>query len=400
MKHKAAILAAILLLVASASAGTESILYSFTGGNDGGNPVDLGLLVRDNSGTLYGTTEDGGSCGEGTAFALSSAGVETVLHSFCGTDGASPIAGLIHDSSGTFYGTTFGGGSVGCGTAFKLVGSTLTTLHSFACGSDGGGPFGVVLDKSGNLYGIADLGGTNNNGLVWEVSTSGAYSVIYTFCSLSNCTDGAFPSGGLAMDAAGNLYGTTGNGGTGVSCSLGCGVVFELSQAGNSWNETVIHNFSGSDGQSPAYLIMSDRVIAGKRQFLLFGTAAAGGSGGAGTVFEMSQSKTGFQFTTLHDFTGADGQYLDARLILVNGRIFGTASYSGSGGYGTVFELTHTKQGWKESTLYSFTDGSDGGEPESGVVADPTGNLYGVARFGGSSACYPMGCGVVFEVTP
>jgi len=329
-------------------------------------------------------------------FQLSTDGVETVLYSFCGTDGAYPIASVIRDVSGALYGTTIGGGSIGCGTTFKLTGSTLTTLHSFACGSDGGDPLGVVVDKRGNLYGIANIGGANNNGVIYEISGSGQYSVIYTFCSASGCADGASPSGGLLMDTAGSLYGTTVYGG-GSACSLGCGTIFKLSKTGNSWDETVLHSFTGGDGQSPADITMGN---GGRRQILILGTTSRGGSGGGGTVFKMSQSRNGFKLKTLHDFTGNDGEYPYGRLTIVKGKVFGTTTYAGSGGYGTVFELTQTTQGWTENTLYSFTDSSDGGEPESGVVADPTGKLHGTARFGGSNACYPMGCGLVFEITP
>lgn len=396
MRFKAAVIPlSLLLLVAGASAGTEKVLYAFTGGSDGANPVDIGLLVRDSAGTLYGTTENGGSCGKGTVFQLSTDGVETVLHNFCGSDGAYPIASVIRDSSGAFYGTTLGGGTVGCGTAFKLTGSTLTTLHSFACGSDGGAPFSVIVDKSGNLYGTASTAGTNNNGLIYEISNSGEYSVIYTFCSASDCADGASPSGGVLMDSAGSLFGTTVNGG-GDGCSLGCGTVFTLVNTGNSWKEDVIHSFTGSDGGSPSYLTMGN---GGEGQIVIFGTTSEGGSSGAGTVFRMSQTKGGYKLQTLHNFTGNDGQYPYDPLTIVEGKIFGTTSYAGSGGYGTVFELSRTKDGWIEDTLYSFTGGSDGGESESGV-ADSTGHLYGAARFGGSNACYPMGCGVVFEILP
>jgi len=270
-------------------------------------------------------------------------------------------------------------------------------LHSFACASDGGAPFSVIVDRSGNLYGTASVGGTNNNGLIYEVSNSGQYSVIYTFCSTSGCADGSSPSGGLLMDTAGTLFGTTVNGGGG-DCSLGCGTVFTLMKTDSSWNEEVIHSFTGSDGGSPSDLTMGN---GGERQIVIFGTTSEGGSGlGGGTVFRMSQTKSGYELQTLHSFTGSDGQIPYDPITLVKGKVFGTTSYAGSGGSGTVFALTRTKEGWTEDTLYSFTGGSDGGESESGVVADSTGRLYGTARYGGNSACYPMGCGIVFEIVP
>lgn len=394
--ESATILLAVLLLVAPAYGGTEKILYTFTGGNDGANPADIGLLVRDAAGTLYGTTEYGGSCGEGTVFQLSKDGAEAVLHDFCGADGAYPIDSVVADGSATFYGTTIGGGSIGCGTTFKLTGSTLTTLHSFACGSDGGSPFGVVLDNSGNIYGVANLGGTNNNGVIYEISASGQYSVIYTFCSISGCADGASPAAGLLRDAVGDLYGATIYGGIGT-CSFGCGTVFKLSKTANAWNETVLHSFSGSDGQYPGGITMANR---NEGHIFLVGTTVEGGSDGDGTVFGMSESEHGFELKTLHNFTGNDGEYPYGRLTLVKWKLFGTTAYAGSGGYGTIFELSRTKQGWIENTLYSFTDGSDGGEPYSGVVSDLSGNVYGSARLGGSNACYPGGCGTVFEIIP
>ncbi len=391
--------AAVFLFVSQASAATETVLYTFTGGVDGANPVDLGLLARDSAGTLYGTTQYGGTCDNGTVFQLSNEGEETVLHSFCLADGAGPFAGIIRDSSSNIYGTTTSGGNIGCGTVFKLVGSTLTTLHNFSCDAGGSEPLGIILDNSGNLYGVAGSGGVNQNGIAFEISNTGQFSVIYTFCSLNGCADGSSPIGWLVLDNAGNLYGTTTNGGDSSCSSLGCGVVFELFKGNSGWEEKVLHTFEGTDGGFPVGIITYP-VVSSSSQLVFFGTTSAGGMAGNGTIFEMVRGKAGFNFTTLHNFNGSDGISPVGRLKIIGNRIFGTTDYAGSGGYGTVFEMTRTNEGLTETTLYSFTKTNDGGWPESGVVADTTGNLYGAAKYGGSNACYPDGCGVIFEVTP
>jgi len=211
--------------------GTETVLYTFTGGADGGYPV--AALVRDEQGNLYGTTEVGGLYGQGTVFMLTPTGTETVLYNFSGPDGAAPMGGLIRDAQGNFYGTTEVGGLYGQGTVFMLTPTgTETVLYTFTGGADGGYPVAaLVRDEQGNLYGTTDVGGnspcfpTGGCGTVFKVSPAGIETVLYAF---TGGTDGQNPSGSLILDSQGNLYGTTNLGGD-LSCnSYGCGTVFEV----------------------------------------------------------------------------------------------------------------------------------------------------------------------------
>jgi uncharacterized repeat protein (TIGR03803 family) len=194
----------------------ETVLYSFTGGNDGGNPI-AGLVDVD--GTLYGTTESGGTSGDGTVFEINpSTGEETVLHSFPATngDGAHPEAGLVMGTNGNLYGTTVSGGAYGYGTVFEInLSSTTgveTVLYSFTGGADGADPVaGLVMGPHGTLYGTTEYGGTNNDGTVFEINpTTGQETVLYSF---TGGNDGANPVAGL-LDVNGILYGTTKYGGT------------------------------------------------------------------------------------------------------------------------------------------------------------------------------------------
>ncbi|MGA7634207.1 MAG: choice-of-anchor tandem repeat GloVer-containing protein [Terriglobales bacterium] len=391
------ILMTVMVLAPNSWAGTEKVLHNFLGGSDGSEPADVGRLARDKSGNLYGTTQGGGTCGRGTVFQLSKSHgdwTETVLYSFCGSDGDNPVAGVILDSSDNIYGTTkFGGG---CGTVFKLSSSTLTNLYSFTCGNDGGMPdAGVILDKNGNLYGTTQLygafGNGNGGGVAYEISGSGAFSVIYTFCSISGCADGNGPDAGLVMDGA--IYGTTTRGGENP---CGCGTVFKLSQSRNGWVETVLHSFSGrsDDGADPTFasLTPGTQTVGGKKEGVLFGVTAGGGPSGLGTVFMMVKSTS--EFTLLHSFAGPDGAAPFGTLAIRKGILFGTTYNGGVSGNGTVFELTQNNDTWTESVVYGFSGGSDGGEPNSGVVADSKGNLYGVTGSGG------FGQGVAYQVTP
>jgi uncharacterized repeat protein (TIGR03803 family) len=275
--------------------GKETVLHKFSG-PDGSSPV--GPLVEDAGGNLYGATQYGSN--GGTIFKLDRIGRHKVLYSFgCGSDGCDPGAGVILDAAGNIYGTTFIGGDLncnpgqGCGVVFKVDASGHeTVLHTFG-GSDGANPSSsLLLDSAGNLYGTTSYGGNLGCqgglgcGVVFELSpqSNGTWSetVLYTFCSLSNCADGREPrQGPLIRDSAGNLYGTTvWGGGTGCGGD-GCGVVFQL---GSSGNESILHNFTGgTDGDFPLVGLTLDR------EGNLYGAAAYGGAHGDGTVFKISQ---------------------------------------------------------------------------------------------------------------
>jgi len=208
-------------------AGKETLLYTFTGGSDGGVPLYYGSLVMDSAGNLYGTTQGGGAR-FGTVFKVTPKGKETVLHSFTGPpDGVAPFAGLVRDAKGNLYGTALGGTS-GNGVVYKVdkTGKE-SVLYTFTGGADGGNPFeGLVRDAKGNLYGTTEVGGTSGLGTVYRVSSNGKETVLHSFTGGAN---GRIPFTALIRDTKGNLYGTTEQGGD-VACNppYGCGTVFKL----------------------------------------------------------------------------------------------------------------------------------------------------------------------------
>ena len=324
------------------SSGAETILHSFIG-TDGNDPY--GGLVMDGAGNLYGVTVLGGKNNTGTVFTISERGREMVLHSFGKkkNDGASPNSALIIDNAGDFYGTTHGGGlnncSLGCGTVFKMSPTGRETiLYRFGkTNNDGFWPDAtLIMDAEGNLYGTTSKGGANDEGTIFKLSPAGVETVLYSFTGANG--DGANPVAGLVMDGAGNLYGTTSNGGSN-SCDDGCGTVFELSASGI---ETILYSFPGRNGfgASPQGSLIMDN--AGN----LYGTTFNGGSDdcsgiGCGTVFKLSPSG---DETILHAFTGypdGDGSNPSGSLLLDNaGHLFGTTQGGGATGYGSVFQVT------------------------------------------------------------
>ncbi len=257
--------------------GKETVLHTFAGGTaDGCNPY--GGLIRDAAGNLYGTTEFCGASGYGTVFKIDTTGTETLLHSFAGgaSDGAYPLwTSLLRDKKGDFYGVTDEGGTSGEGVVYMLSSSgTLTVLHAFAGGTaDGCNPFGTpAMDNAGNLYGSAELCGSRNKGIVWELSTAGTETVLHSFIGRS--TDGAYPGSGVILDAQGNLYGDTEGGD-----AFGLGAVYELNQNGTL---TLLHGFNGPDGDTPFGGVTLDGTGN------LYGTSFAGGVQGSGTVWKVT----------------------------------------------------------------------------------------------------------------
>jgi uncharacterized repeat protein (TIGR03803 family) len=254
--------------------GHERVLHQFSSGTDGAFPV--GGLLRDNKGTIYGTTETGGPSNFGMVFKIDTKGIETVVHYFAGSpEGQFPFGRLIRDASGNFYGTTSGGGASGFGTVYKLsAAGQLTVLHSFSGGSDGSTPqAGLLRDKDGNLYGTTFQGGAAGVGTVYKVDASGNETVLHSFSG----SDGSYPESALVHDPAGNLFGTTSQGGSGGY--LG-GTVFKITQDGAL---TSIYDFTGgADGGNPASSLMINRDGD------LYGTTASGGVSGNGTVFKLT----------------------------------------------------------------------------------------------------------------
>jgi uncharacterized repeat protein (TIGR03803 family) len=382
------------------------LLYSFSGGSDGASPV--GGLIMDGSGSLYGTAQSGGLSNYGAAFKLEPTGggsyAASVLHSFTGgSDGGNPVGGMILDSSGNFYGTTRSGGGSNFGAVFKLTpngsgGYTESVLHAFTGGSDGQDPVGrLLLDSGGNLYGTTEFGGSNNTGTVFKLAPSGGSyteSILYSFAGGS---DGANPVTGLVMDNAGDLYGTTAYGGSTGLAYYTYGTVFELaSNGGGGYTESVLYRFaSGSDGANPFAGLIVD--TAGN----FYGTTEyGGGSPNDGAVFKLAPNGSGgYTESVLYSFSGgSDGANPLGGLIMDNaGNLYGTTSFGGGGNNsGIVFMLSpNGSGGYAESILYSFTGASDGSLPSGGLIMDSTGDMYGTAGYGGNGG---SGYGTVFEI--
>ena len=399
--------AVVVVFFAVALSAQETVLHSFndTDGNFPSAPV-----ILDSAGNLYGTTFYGGTYTSGTVYKLthsSSGWSESVLYSFNnnGTDGYFTHAAVVLDKSGNVYGTTFLGGVADGGTVFELSpsagGWTETILHEFANdGIDGVFPqAAVTLDGAGNIYGTTSNGGTYNAGTVFELSPSNSgwtEKILYNFGASS--TDGTGPLGTVVFDTKGNLYGTTSaGGGTSLHCRFGCGTVFELSPSAGEWTETIIHNFNDNplDGSQPDSGLIFDK--AGN----LYGTALQGGKrGNNGTVFELLPTAGGlWREKILHSFmnNGKDGRYSMATPVLdAAGNLYCTTENGGAYGQGTVFKLTpRTTGAWEETVLYSFdSSGSNGWDPAYGLAIDSAGNLYGTTVNGGTYTY-----GTVFEIT-
>ena len=418
----------------------QTVLYTFTGGADGGEPA--AGVVEDASGNLYGTTVTGGDlidcpayedtrAGCGVVFKLSSTGQYSVLYTFTGgADGAAPYAGVTLDSAGNLYGTTDAGGGSGYGVLYKIeANGQFGVLHSFAP-EDAKGPSRLTVDAEGNIYGASRAGGTSNAGVVFEFTATGQFVSLYSF---SVGIDGYEPSSPVLRDSHGNLYGTTGFGGKGgfgavyrldpagqetvltsfvpargganpvsgliqdsqanlygttSTASASNGVVYKLDPKGI---ETVLHGFTGgtlgaTDGYQPMGGVIRD--AAGN----LYGTTFYGGARGAGVVYRVNTSN---QETILYTFTGSiDGANPMGSLVGdATGNLYGTTTQGGTSG-GVVYKLDSNGQ---ESVLYSFTGGADGRFPEAGLLKDDAGNLYGTT-YGGGIDSANTGYGVVFEL--
>ncbi|MGH6889928.1 MAG: choice-of-anchor tandem repeat GloVer-containing protein [Rhizomicrobium sp.] len=383
------IAAAVLAASAAHASRGYSVLYNFcTGGQctDGTNPQ--AGLIADSSGNLYGTTEFGGSgsdCpygGCGTIFAVSPKGKEKVLYSFCEqancTDGLEPLSALASDKSGNLYGTTLKGGKNNAGTVFELTATgAQSVLYSFcsrnAC-IDGASPMaGVTIASDGTLYGTTAKGGNNPNygcGVVFALSRKGKETVLHTFGGNSN--DGCSPQAALLRDSGGNLFGTTESTAGGAS-----GTVYELSATG-SYNVLYLFcsQFDCTDGSGPMAPVVEDK--AGN----LYGTTYGGGQEDKGVVFELATNGTE---TVLYSFCQqancADGLYPSSGLLMIHDgkHFFGTTEAGGGFNGGEVFELS----GGVLNVLHSFGSGSDGMQVTAPVVLSNRW-LYGATAGGGT----------------
>jgi len=373
-----------------ANAQTFTVIHSFTGGSDGANPLGGFFIVED---YLYGTASSGGSSGVGVVFRVNTDGEETVLHEFSGgTDGANPEGHLVMDKNGNFYGTTNAGGVSNAGTVFKVTRKGVeTVLYSFTGKPDGANPVaGLAIDKAGNLYGTTTAGGSSGNGTVFKLAiptvTGGDWTeeVLHNF---GTGTDGTIPIAGVTFDASGNLYGTTSAGG-----SSGYGTVFQLTPSTPSWTENILHNFAlGSDGGVP----YAGLVLYGGNFYGATTEGGAGGQSGGGTIFELKNTSGAWTFSELYGLSGwgISGSYRN--LLIVSDKIYATTHCDGQNNAGTVYELSLSSGVWNYDPLYVFTGGSDGLYSISNLVADKEGNLYGVTLYGGAD-----GSGVAFKVTP
>ena len=397
-----AIAFSILIACGGAPAlSAEKVLHSFQGGSDGLAPQ--AGVIADDARNLYGTTVEGGDtgCGNnnngcGTVFELSPDGTGTVLHAFAGgCDGANPYDALTADKMGNLFGTTVAGGACnndgGFGTVFMLSpDGTESVLYAFKGGSNGGEPWGnLILDGKGNMYGTTAGGGNmadcdgNGCGTVFELTPKGKQKVIYAF---QGGSDGEGPFAGVIMDKAGNLFGTTENGGGSPNCGGGCGTVFKITPSGA---ETLLYSFQGgSDGWIPRGDLIMD---SGGN---LYGTTQGGGSSNDGTVFKIAPDGAE---TLLYAFQpGADGEFPSGGVIMdKSGALYGTTYYGGGSGCkgdgcGVVFKLAPDGT---ETVLYAFKTGHDGEFPDSALLAGKNGALYGTASAGGKHHD-----GVVFRV--
>lgn len=391
----------VLLLAFLTSPGTAQIfnaLYEFQGGSDGGGPNGM---IRDSAGNLYGTTVTGGIAVYGIVFKLDTSGKKTTLYEFKGgTDGEQPHGNLLLDANGNLYGTTEYGGNLsvscggypGCGVVFKLDPSgNETVLYSFTGGSDGGEPLaGLAMDNAGNLYGTTAGGGlpgcdyfTQGCGVVFKLDTSGKETVLHTF---GGGSDGGASNSPVILDPSGNVYGMT----TGINANGG--TVFKLDPSGN---ETILHAFTGSpDGEQPYGALVLDK------NGNVYGTTYGGGIfdpnscnyGGCGVVFKVTPVA---KEQVVYSFPGGpNGWGPTAGLVRdKSGNLYGTAALGGMSQYccGVLFELNPKRQ---QTILHSFTGGEDGGSPGTDLIQDNAGNLYGTA-YGGT-----YGDGVIFQVIP
>jgi uncharacterized repeat protein (TIGR03803 family) len=416
-----ALFTTFILLNLAWAAPKEVSLYSFTGGNnDGAAPV--GGLVADPAGNLYGTTAEGGSFPDcspfgqscGAVFELTPKGgswTESVLYIFTGgLDGGEPLAGLAIDSHGNLYGTTAIGGASGNGTVFMLSLAdgvwTESVLYSFRGGSDGAYPQSAVTLHNGSIYGTTYAGGGNyclgapsGCGTIFQLSQGSdgwTETVLYRF---TNGADGAFPYAALILDPEGNLYGATTQGGYLLNdCApYGCGNVFQLKHGPSGWTLNSLHAFTyDTDGSDPI-----GGLFAGAND-TIYGTAAGGGVGFSGTVFQLSYSKGSWTFSLIYSFSGPDGSAPEGTLVGKGEYLFGTTYGGGTGSgcffggpCGTAFMLHATKSGWTQTVLHSFTNnGTDGTYPEDNLILGK-GALYGTTSAGG-----PSDRGTVFAITP
>jgi uncharacterized repeat protein (TIGR03803 family) len=413
IRSLALLVSALLFICGMASSqGTETVLYSFgASATDGLYPY--GSLLFDAAGNIYGVTSIGGTyCldlgGCGTIYKLSPSKsgqwTERVLYNFCSTgnsstcpDGSNPSAGLIMDANGNLYGTTGGGGTEGAGVVFRLTPPsvlgevwTQTVLWTFSSSPQNGfhpGTGTLAMDGAGNIYGTTVDGGADGIGVVYElrpqIDGTYSFSLLHSFSG----SDGALPGYGVTLDGAGNLYGATGNGGRGKSiCNHGCGLVYKLGQSGGSWEETVLFEFDGIVGANPETPISIDKFGN------LYGSFTTGGGGncfsvGCGGIFKLVP---GTAHKYVFYFNNNGGGTPESGVALGTGNtLYGTTGVVAGG---DVYML----QDSQETILYNFCslpNCVDGSWPSYGDIVLRGNALYGTTIQGGS-----FNGGVIYQI--
>jgi uncharacterized repeat protein (TIGR03803 family) len=418
-------IALVLFLAINAGATQYKVIYTFQNISDAYIPE--AQLIADSSGNLYGVSQFGGTHGLGTVFELSPTGdtwTESILYSFTGgADGEEPIARLALDSQGNLYGTAEAGGDASCtsfhgycGTLFEIspqAGGTWTetTLVQFT-GSNGLQPIaGLTFDAAGNLYGTTRFGGANGGGEVFELSPNGSGGWTQTIVhSFSANAQGYEPNSDLVFDSDGNLFGTTAYGGLLADClvNVGCGTVFRLSpQSGGTWTETTLDAFNGKDGQLPTQVTFDPSGnLIGVTPYGGVGTCPALIVPGCGELFEIKASGGA---KIIHQFQAEPVATPNNVVIDSSGNIYGT---SFAGGFntcginqpcGTIYEASpQPNGGYAFSLLYKFPGKSANGFwPYAALTIDSKGNIYGTTANGGNLNCgIGGGCGVVFQIIP
>jgi uncharacterized repeat protein (TIGR03803 family) len=391
------VLAIMALVMAAAMQPAQAqrfhVLHEFQDGpKDGASPG--GVPVRDPAGNLYGTTGFGGLNQKGVVYKIDPSGAESILFSFDGTNGSVPRSALILDPAGNLYGTADGGPNDD-GVIFRVSPSGEQTVLFDFPEKTGIEPIfptgGLLMDKRGNLYGATTLGGHGNCidgcGTIYRLNTAGKVRMLHEF---TGGADGLDPLGGLVADASGNLYGVAQVGGD-FNCSAppfegeGCGTVFKVAKNGKF---TVLHTFHGkADGEIP-----QAGLLLNPANGTLYGAATGGNKSGDGIVFQVSNKG---KYKVLHQFTGTDGRTPNGGMILDDaGNIYGTTQSGGSPGLGTAFAMNPAGQ---LKVLHNFTGGRDGLGPLSGLILDPAGNLFGTAV---KNLRTKHNEGDVFEITP
>ncbi len=391
-----------ILATAAWAASPTQVLYSFAGGNDG-EYLDTDLVI-DSAGNLYGTSVQGGDFSSGTVFQMTPSGggwTHTVLYSFTGgADGGEPYKGVTLDREGNLYGTTVAGGGGpcdgGCGVAYKLthVGGTWTqsVIHAFTGGNDGSGPgAGMTLDEHGNLYGMTPTGGAYGAGVIFRLKQQpdGTWKlkVLHAF---TGGNDGATGSPGRLVLRAGILYGAATVGG-----ANGQGTVFSLQHVPRAWQFTTLYAFKGQPDSGFPY-----GGLTFDQSGNIYGTTYYSGANNFGSVYQLSPQPDGtWSEKVLYSFLGGrDGIGSISNLVLrKNGALYGTTSEGGAGcSCGTIFKVRPDSNGnWMESVAYRFKDVPDGALAYNGMVADSAGNMYGATVHGGTG-----GDGAIYKFTP